>query len=343
VSEPYDAVLIVSFGGPEGPEDIAPFLANVTRGRNIPAQRLAEVTQRIAGRGGVSPLGQVNRDLRVALEKELARDGHPLPVFVGNRNWHPYIAESLDEMRAAGVQRALAYVTSAYASYSSCRQYLDDIARARAEVGPGAPVVERLRHAFDHPGYVGPFVAATVDAIETLDPRVRRGAALCFTAHSIPRSMAASSGPDGGLYEAQLIATAALVAERVAVATGVVRHWELAWQSRSGPPGGSWLEPDISEVVSRTTAPALVAVPIGFTADHMEVLVDLDEVAASVAADRGLPFARAATPGCHPDYVAMIAELVRERIVPSTPRRALSPLGPSYDVCPEHCCPIRPG
>ena len=329
----YDALLLVSFGGPEGPDDVAPFLANVTRGRDVPAERLAAVAERYLARGGVSPLNQVNRELRDAVAARL-----DLPVYWGNRNWQPFLADTVRAMRDDGVRHALAFITSVFASYSSCRQYLEDIAAAREAVGAEAPRIDRLRHAFDHPGFVTPFVESTVAALGQLPDAVRGAARLVFTAHSIPLEQAAASGPDGGLYAAQLGATAALVADGVEQRTGVSRAFDLVYQSRSGAPTTPWLEPDLLEHIDRVDAPAAVVVPIGFTADHMEVVHDIDVEAAGRAAARGLPFARSATPGTHPAYVDMIVELVHERLDPTTPRRALSPLGPSYDDCPVQCC-----
>jgi ferrochelatase len=333
----YDALLVVSFGGPEGRDDVMPFLENVTRGRNIPRERLAEVAERYDARGGVSPINAANRALCAALRERLE-----LPVYWGNRSWHPYLADTNREMRDDGVRHALAFITSVFASYSSCRQYLDNINDARAVVGEGAPQIERLRHGFDHPGFVAAFTDTTVAALESLPADVRDAARLVFTAHSIPVAMAAASGPDGGLYVAQLAASAALIVDSIEQRTAVRHGYQLVFQSRSGRPDDPWLEPDLSTYLGVVDDPAVVVVPLGFTADHMEVVYDIDVEAAERAASRGLPFARAATPGTHPAYVDMIVELVRERTDPSTPRRALSPLGPSYDACPAGCC-VRSG
>jgi ferrochelatase len=333
----YDAVLIVSFGGPEGPDEVGPFLDRVTRGRGVPPDRLQAVAARYHARGGVSPLNAANRDLRDALQARL-----DIPVYWGNRNWHPFLADTVATMRDDGVRSALAFVTSVFASYSSCRQYLDDLAAARDSVGAGAPRIDRLRHAFDHPGFVEAFVDGTVGALDALPPDRRDGAHLVFSAHSIPVSMAANSGPDGGLYAAQLGAASSLVAADVARVTGVQRTVTLAYQSRSGPPSTPWLQPDLLTHIDVVDAPAVVVVPIGFTAEHMEVVHDIDVDAAGRAAARGLPFARAATPGTHPAYLEMIVELIRERRDPATPRRARSSLGPSYDECPRRCC-LGPG
>jgi ferrochelatase len=333
LTDRFDAVLLVSFGGPEGPHDVGPFLTNVTRGRAIPEARLAAVAERYYARGGVSPINETNRALRAALTERL-----DFPVYWGNRNWHPYLADTVRQMRDDGVRRALAYVTSVFASYSSCRQYLENIADARAAVGADAPQIHRLRHGFDHPGLVTAFADHTITALEVLPADAGDRARLLFTAHSIPVAMADVSGPSGGLYAEQLAAAAGLVADAVAERTGLRREHALVYQSRSGRPDDPWLEPDLLDAIDKTSAPAIVVVPLGFTADHMEVVHDIDVDAATRAAERGLPFARAATPGTHPAYVDMVVELVRERTDPTTPRRALSSLGPSYDDCPARCC-----
>ncbi|MFL6237860.1 MAG: ferrochelatase [Actinomycetes bacterium] len=329
----YDALLLVSFGGPESPDDVLPFLANVTRGRDIPPARLEQVAERYYARDGVSPINQANRDLRGVLADRL-----DVPVYWGNRNWHPFLADAVREMRADGVGRALAFVTSVFASYSSCRQYLENIADARATVGQGAPAIERVRHGFDHPGFVDAFVDTTVAALQQLPSHLSQNARLLFTAHSIPLRMQRSSGPHGGLYEQQLKAASALVAEGVQARTGIPRPFDVVFQSRSGSPTDPWLEPDLLDAIDAVTEGAVVVVPVGFTADHMEVVYDIDVEAADRARRRGLAFARAGTAGTHPSYVEMIVELVRERTDPSTPRRALSALGPSYDECPTDCC-----
>lgn len=328
----YDALLIVSFGGPEGPDDVLPFLQNVTRGRAIPKARLDEVAERYLVRGGVSPINEANRELRNALAARL-----DIPVYWGNRNWHPFLADTMRTMRDDGVVRALAFITSVFASASSCRQYLDDIAGARAEVGAGAPEVHRLRHGFDHPGFIAAFTDTTLAALQQLSEDVRSSAHLLFTAHSIPSSMAEASGPRGGLYVEQLVTASELITAAVGARTGTTNGHDLVFQSRSGRPDDPWLEPDIIDAIDAIDAPAVVVVPLGFTSDHMEVVHDLDVEAAEHATSAGLDFARAATPGTHPAYVDMIEELVRERVA-AAPKRALSPLGPSYDECPARCC-----
>ena len=334
----YDAFLLVSFGGPEGPDDVLPFLRNVTAGRNIPDARLAQVAGHYHEFGGVSPINQQCRDLLTAIEKDFAAQGIGLPVYWGNRNWDPYLAGTLAEMSRDGVRRALAFVTSGYSAYSSCRQYLGDIEAARRAVGPDAPVVDKIRQYFNHPGYVGAFAAAVA---EVLPPG--GDAELIFTAHSIPASMAAASGPAGNAYPEQLAETARLVAAEV----GYQRPWHLAYSSRSGPPSQPWLEPDISDLLRELAAGGarqVVVVPIGFVSDHMEVKFDLDVEAARTARGLGLGFARAATPGTDWRFVSMITDLVRERLDGTVPL-ALGTLGPGHGACPAGCCggaPVRP-
>jgi ferrochelatase len=331
----YDAVVVVSFGGPEGPDDVLPFLERVTRGRNVPEDRLRVVAQQYDSFGGVSPINAHNRALVAALDAELTAAGHSLPVYWGNRNWHPFLADTVRQMRDDGVERALAFVTSAYSSYSSCRQYLEDIEHARTEVGPGAPVIDKLRQFYDHPGFVEPFARNLANAISSLPIEVRDQAAIACTAHSLPLAMA-----DASDYVAQLSEASRLVVER----GGEGHAWELVFQSRSGPPTQPWLEPDIGDHIDRLAAdgvPAVVVVPIGFVSDHMEVVYDLDVVAAARAARAGIAFARAATPGTAPEFVAMVRELIEERLDPSLPRRALGRLGVRPDVCPGCCATGR--
>jgi ferrochelatase len=333
---PYDAFLLVSFGGPEGPDEVIPFLQNVTRGRAVPPERLEQVAEHYFRFGGVSPINQQCRDLAAAVEKDFAAAGIGLPVYWGNRNWEPYLADTLRTMTADGVRHALAFVTSAYSSFSGCRQYLGDIAASVAESGPAAPRVDKIRQYFNHPGFIEPFAAATVTAIESLPEAVQNEADLVFTAHSVPAAMAAASGPAGGAYQAQLAEAARLVAERVPQA----RSWRLAYSSRSGPPSQPWLEPDVSDSLSELAqagSRAVVIVPVGFISDHMEVRFDLDVEAAQTARRLGLAVARAATPGTDRRFVAMVTELVTERTAGS-PRRALGSMGPAPDICQNGCC-----
>ena len=342
-ARPGDAVLLLSFGGPEGPADVLPFLENVTRGRGVPRERLLAVAGHYDHFGGVSPINARCRELLAALRAELAAHGPDLPVYWGNRNWTPLLADTVRRMAADGVRRAAVLATSAYASYSGCRQYREDLARALAQAGPGAPEVLKLRHYFNHPGFVAPMVANTVAALDGLPPGVRDAAALVFTTHSIPVAMNATSGPAGGAYEAQHLAAARLVAAGVAAATGVARRWDLVYQSRSGPPQVPWLEPDVTAHlrVLAKEVPAVAVVPVGFVSDHLEVRYDLDVEAAAVAAAEGLAFVRVPTVGTAPEFVAAVRELVLERLAdpPPAARPALGPLGPSHDVCPAGCCP----
>jgi ferrochelatase len=332
----YDAVLVVSFGGPEGPEDVIPFLENVLRGRDVPRARLEEVAAHYYRHGGVSPLNGQNRALVAAVGAELQRRGPGLPVYWGNRNWGPFLADTLAVMRDDGVRRCLAFVTSAYSSYSGCRQYLEDLAAARAAVGAGAPVVHKLRAYFDHPGFVTPLAEGVRAARADAGPE----APVLFSAHSIPETMAA-----GCAYEAQLVATATLVAAAAGLGGGPGHAWQLAYQSRSGPPSQAWLSPDIRDVLAGL-APGtggVVVAPIGFVSDHMEVVHDLDVEASEAAAARGIRLVRSATPGTHPAFVRMIRQLVEERLDPTAPRLALSSLGPSHDTCPAGHCPSGRG
>jgi len=343
---PYDAFLLVSFGGPEGPDDVMPFLRNVTRGRDVPPERLEQVAVHYYRFGGVSPINQQCRDLITAIEKDFAAAQLALPVYWGNRNWAPYLADTVRSMAADGVRRALAFVTSAYSSYSSCRQYLDDIELARAQAGPGAPAIDKIRQFYSHPGFIEPLAASTRRAIDSLPASVSENAELVFTAHSIPAGMAAASGPGGcGAYPAQLAEAARLVAGLVGPGSaGTARRWRLAYQSRSGPPAQPWLEPDISDCLAELAGagvPAVVLVPVGFVSDHMEVRYDLDVEAAETARRLGLQLARAATPATDPAFVAMITELVRERL-DGAPRAALGDLGGVHDICPDGCCAARP-
>ncbi|MFF7679572.1 ferrochelatase [Actinacidiphila glaucinigra] len=356
---PYDALLLLSFGGPEGPDDVVPFLENVTRGRGIPRERLKEVGQHYFLFGGVSPINAQNRELLEALRKDFAGHGLDLPVYWGNRNWAPYLTDTLRELTEDGHRRVLVLATSAYASYSGCRQYRENLADSLAALeaeGRTVPRVDKLRHYFNHPGFVRPMVDAVLTALATLPEDVRDGAHLAFTTHSIPTAAADTSGrPEdhtedgaGGAYVAEHLDTARLIADAVREATGTDHPWKLVYQSRSGAPHVPWLEPDICdhlEELHDSGVPAAVMVPIGFVSDHMEVKYDLDTEATAKAAELGLPVARAATVGADPRFAAAVRELVLERAATErglAPERcALGALGPSHDVCPVGCCPAR--
>jgi ferrochelatase len=328
---PYDAILLISFGGPEGMDDIMPFLENVLRGRNVPRERMLAVAHHYELFGGVSPINQQNRDLIAALRQSLDAHDINLPIYWGNRNWRPLLPDTLREMARDGRRHALAYITSAYSSYSGCRQYLEDIARAQSEVGPDAPQVSALRKFYNHPDFIAANAERVQAALATLAEPQRSSAVVVFTAHSIPLSMAQSSR-----YVSQLRETARLIAESL----GLTR-WELAYQSRSGSPAQPWLEPDIGDtlrVLKGEGVATVVVAPIGFLSDHVEVLYDLDVEARQLADELGMTMARAQTVGTHPAFVDMIRQLIVERIQPGTERRFLGSEGASPDICGADCC-----
>jgi protoporphyrin/coproporphyrin ferrochelatase len=323
-----EALLVLSFGGPEGHEDVMPFLENVTRGRGIPRERLAEVAEHYHSFGGVSPINEQNKALIEAVEKDLAAAGVDLPVYWGNRNWAPYVEDAWRQMADDGIEHVYVFATSAYASASGCRQYHEDIARARA-VTAGGPTAEKLPHYFDAPGFVRANADALAAALAGLPDDVRDSARLVATAHSIPTAMAAVAGPQGGAYEAELMATARSVVD--AVTPG--RSFDLVWQSRSGPPSVPWLEPDVNDHLRALAAEgerAVVLFPVGFVSDHLEVVWDLDNEARQTAEEFGLVFARAGTAGTHPAFVATVRHLLEERRAGTEPR-----LGTN---CPAACC-----
>jgi ferrochelatase len=328
----YDAVLVTSFGGPEGPADVMPFLENVLRGKNVPRERMLQVAEHYYDFGGKSPINDQNRRLIAALEAELAEHGPHLPVYWGNRNWHPLLADTILQMKKDGVRRALAFVTSAYSSYSGCRQYRENIASAQEAAGRDAPVVDKIRVFHNHPGFIEALVDRVRQALVRLPEEQRGSAQLIYTAHSIPLAMAQGCG-----YEEQLRETARLVAEQL-------RHenWRLVFQSRSGPVSQPWLEPDILEYLhecqARADGSAVVIAPIGFVSDHMEILFDLDTLARELCEALGIHMVRAETVGTHPRFIRMIRELICERLNESQPRPALGSLPPRPDFCPADCC-----
>jgi ferrochelatase len=329
----YDAVLVVSFGGPESREEVIPFLETVLRGRNIPRERLLAVADHYYHFEGKSPINQQTRELISALEAELKRDGPNLPIYWGNRNWHPFLADTLRKMKEDGIRRAVGFVTSAYSSYSGCRQYREDIARAQAAVGSGAPAADKLRAFFNHPAFIEVTVERVRDALLAIPAEAQRNVQVVYTAHSIPLSMANTSDYVKQLEEVRLLVSRALAQKNDA----------LVYQSRSGAPGQPWLEPDVlghlREVKARNLASAVVLAPIGFISDHMEVMYDLDVEALQLCDSLGLPMTRARTAGVHPKFVSMIRELILERMNPESEQRSVGSLGPRPDTCAENCCP----
>ncbi len=340
----YDAILVVSFGGPESREEVIPFLENVLRGRNIPRERLLTVAEHYYHFGGKSPINQQTRNLIAALEAELERHGPKLPIYWGNRNWHPLLPETLRKMKQDGIRRAVAFVTSAFSSYSGCRQYREDIARAQGEVGPGAPEVDKLRPFFNHPGFIEATVDRVRDALQAVPAEARQNVQIVYTAHSIPVSMANTCD-----YVKQLEEVRRLVSEALGHGADVHKNDALVYQSRSGTPAQPWLGPDILEYLRQVKAgklaSAVVVAPISFISDHMEVLYDLDVEARQVSDALQLPMVRAKTVDLHPKFIGMIRELILERMNPESERRAVGVLGPRADVCREDCCPApqRPG
>jgi ferrochelatase len=329
----YDAILIVSFGGPEGTDDVILFLENVLRGRNVPHERMLQVARHYELFGGVSPINEQNRKLIAALKQEFEGNGPHLPIYWGNRNWHPLLADTLRQMRDDGIKNALAFVTSAYSSYSSCRQYLENIAKAQQEVGPATPCIAKIRAFYNHPLFIEANAENVSAALEAI-PQVRRSAVqIVFTAHSIPQTMAQNCE-----YEAQLQETSRLIAASLG-------HdgWQLVYQSRSGPPTQPWLGPDICDYLRQLKERGgtdVVVAPIGFVSDHMEIAYDLDTQACHLCEEFGLNFVRAATVGTHPLFIKMIRELILERMNPNVERRFVGTRGPGNDLCPADCCPL---
>ena len=331
---PYDALLVVSFGGPEGPNDIIPFLDNVLKGLPIKSEAKQSIARRYARFGGVSPINGETRKFISALETQLAAHNIDLPVYWGNRNWHPLLSETLAKMRADGVERVLTHVTSTFSSYSGCRKYREDLYEACAGL-EDPPAIDKLRLGYNHPGFIAAVADRVRDALTEL-PR-DTDAPLLFTAHSLPGAMAENAD-----YVVQLKEACALVADAVGSS-----NWQLCYQSNNASYGQAWLEPDVSDALmslGKNGEDAAVVVPIGFVCDHMEVVLDLDIEAKAAAKKAGVNMMRAATVGTHSDYIAMVRELIEERLVPGTERRALGSRGPSHDVCPVDCCLSgRPG
>lgn len=338
-SLPYEAILFVSFGGPEGPDDVIPFLENVLRGRNVPHERLLEVADHYQHFGGISPINAQTRDLIAAVKSELLARGVPLPVYWGNRNWHPLLPDTISQMVRDGVQSALVFVVSGYSSYSGCRQYRENLIAVQQLLGETAPRFDKIRSFFNHPD----FIAANIDrmqaALQQIPVESRHAVQVAFTAHSIPTSMAGSCD-----YVKQLTETCGLVAQGLQIPQ---ERWQLVYQSRSGRPEDPWLAPDIcahvQDLADRGTR-ELIVMPIGFLSDHIEVLYDLDDEAAKTAKARGIHMIRAATVGTHPRFVTMVCKLIQERLSSEFPKEAIGQYGPNWDVCPIDCCPapVRP-
>jgi len=350
VTEPvaYDAILLASFGGPEGQDDVIPFLRNVTRGRGIPEERLEEVAHHYRAFGGVSPINDQNRELKAALEAELERRGIDLPVIWGNRNWTPYLRDALNEANERGFSKLIAIGTSAYSSYSSCRQYREDYAMALDETGlDGQIQIDKVRQFFDHPGFVQPFIDGVRQGLADVAAKgiAPENTHVLFSTHSIPSTDAAKSGPASrgfgpdGAYAAQHLAVAEVVMHEASDG----QDWSLVYQSRSGPPSMPWLEPDINDSIEELATKgvkAVVIVPLGFVSDHMEVKWDLDTEAMETSAEHDIFAVRVPTPGVHAAYVGGLIDLVLERVngTPTEERPALTELGPWYDVCRPGCC-----
>lgn len=350
----YDAIMLAGFGGPEGQEDVLPFLRNVTAGRGIPDERLEEVATHYRHFGGVSPINEHNAQLRTALQKELTTRGIDLPVYWGNRNWSPYLEDAVQQAADAGHVRLLGLATSAYSSYSSCRQYREDFARALVDTGlAGTVTIDKVRQYFDHPGFVTPFIEGVDTALRSFEAQGLAPSEIrvLFATHSIPMTDASRSGPadlelgEGGAYAAQHMAVGGVIMDhlRSELPARADTAWELVYQSRSGPASQPWLEPDVCDRIAQLPhegVKAVVIVPLGFLSDHMEVLWDLDEEAMEAAAEAGLLAARTPTPGVHPEFVSGLVDLISERIEARavSEREHVTPLGPWYDVCRPGCC-----
>lgn len=335
--ENFDAVLVVSFGGPERREDVIPFLENVLRGRPVPRERLLEVAEHYYHFGGISPINAQCRELIAALRQELDAHQLSLPVYWGNRNWHPLLPDTIRQMQQDGIRRPLAYVTSGFSCYSGCRQYRENIQAALQEAGAADMQPGKIRVFYNHPDFIGVLAEHLLQAFRSVDGLNAagrpEGTHVAFTAHSIPLSMASTSS-----YERQLQESCRLVAEAIGLPE---THWQLVYQSRSGRPQDPWLEPDICDHLRQLAATGVqrvIIAPIGFLSDHMEVLYDLDDEARRVCDGLGLRMARAVTPGAHPRFVSMLRKLVQER-VSNAPRECIGQYGPSHDVCPVDCCP----
>jgi ferrochelatase len=337
MTEKYDAILLVSFGGPEGMNDVMPFLGNVLRGRNVPPERMHAVAHHYELFEGISPINEQNRNLIAALKTEFAENGPHLPIYWGNRNWHPMLTDTVKQMQVDGIQKTLAFVTAAYSSYSSCRQYRENIAAAQEQLDQGKSLqIDKLRAFYNHPGFIEANAERLENSLEQFGDK-RGDVHVAFTAHSIPISMASSCD-----YVSQLQETARLVSD-----SANAKNWQVCFQSRSGPATQPWLEPDICDHIRALHARGcdkLVIAPIGFVSDHIEVIFDLDTEAKQLCDQLGVQMVRAGTAGTHPAFVKMIRQLVQERIDLSAPRLALGDQGPRGDECAATCCPagVRP-
>lgn len=351
----YDAILFASFGGPEGQDDVIPFLRNVTAGRGVPDERLEEVAEHYRALGGRSPINEQNRALIAGLESELAERDLRLPIYFGNRNWKPYTADALSSLHADGHRRVLGLITSAYSSYSGCRQYREDFARRLDEAGLlGEVSIEKSRSYFNHPGFLDPIVDGVREAVTDLSAAGHDASRVkvLFSTHSIPLAMTEASGPagagadgQGGWYVAQHLAACRYVMEQLGETGTELPEWQLVYQSRSGSPHVPWLEPDINDVIeeigTQGSADAVVVVPIGFVTDHVEVIWDLDTEAKESAEEQQLAFRRVATSGGDPRFIAALADIVAEHLDPSRERVAVTELGPVDDVCGHNCCQVN--
>ena len=330
IKSKYQAILLVSFGGPEGPDDVMPFLRNVLRGRNVPEARMLEVAEHYNHFGGVSPINGQNRELIAALEAELKQNEIDLPVYFGNRNWNPMLEDTLREMKQDGVKNALAFFTSAFSCYSGCRQYRENIFNAQQAIGEGAPEVDKIRMCYNHPLFIEANSDNVKSAIAQIPAAELSQTRLLFTAHSIPMGMAAACK-----YQTQLTETSRLIAESVGM-----ENWELVFQSRSGPPTQPWLEPDVCdhiESLSESEVRNVIILPVGFLSDHMEVMFDLDTEAKEACDEKGFKLFRVPTVGVHPKFVTMIRELIEERGLEKE-KVAVGQYPANHDVCPKDCC-----
>ncbi len=335
----YDAVLFVSFGGPEKREDVIPFLENVLRGRNVPRERMLAVAEHYYHFDGVSPINAQTRELIDAVNADLAELGIDIPVYWGNRNWQPMLPDTMQQMADDGIKNAIAFFVSGYSSYSGCRQYRENVIAAQGIVGEQAPHIDKIRAFYNHPDFITANVARIQAAINSLPENNQNDFRIAFTAHSIPDSLAENCD-----YVLQLSETCRLICSELDIP---VNRWRLVYQSRSGRPQDPWLEPDILDHIGELHSQkvdAIVIAPIGFLSDHIEVLFDLDEEAADKCDELEISMSRASTVGTHPDFVRCLSKLILERLKDDVEKESIGRFGPNWDVCPEGCCPapVRP-